>query len=149
MKFSKKGGSLNNGIEVTTVLGPLTSISKKKNKKIIPWIDSVFILISMIMLLVVIVPSLLNTKSTDKEDAFTIAQTLADLTNKGHPNNFIYTKDMLLSAAARINPGPDSTVELKLSINDGILVSHKNYYACVKLSSTGAVAYPVTAKSLC
>jgi hypothetical protein len=137
-------------IEVTTLSDTnLNSETRYNSKKVIPWMDSIFVIISLLMLLIIIIPSLLETKSSDREDVFTIAQTLADLTNKDRPENYIYTKDSLLNSAALIKAGNGVKVSLKLSINDGILVSLNNRYACVKLSSTGAVAYSIDAKSLC
>lgn len=149
MKFSKLKRDDGNVIEVTTIKSPELNLDKEERRKVVPWLDSLFIVVSVVMLLVIIIPSLVNTKSSDKEDVIIIAQTIADIANKDHPSNFIYTTDTLLSAAARIKTGPSSKVSLKLSQNDGILVSQKNSFACVKLSSTGAVAYPIDAKSLC
>lgn len=149
MKFSKLKRDDGNVIEVTTIKSPELNLDKEERRKVVPWLDSLFIVVSVVMLLVIIIPSLVNTKSSDKEDVIIIAQTIADIANKDHPSNFIYTTDTLLSAAARIKTGPSSKVSLKLSQNDGILVSQKNSFACVKLSSTGAVAYPIDARSLC
>ena len=137
-------------IEVTTLSDTNLNLAVRyPNKKVIPWMDSLFVIVSLLMLLVIIIPSLLDTKSSDREDVFIIAQTLADLTNKDKPENYIYTKDLLLNSAALIKAGNGVKVSLKLSINDGILVSLNDKYACVKLSSTGAVAYSIDAKSLC
>jgi len=149
MKFSKLKRDDGNVIEVTTIKSPEFNLDKEERRKVVPWLDSLFIVVSVVMLLVIIIPSLVNTKSSDKEDVIIIAQTIADIANNDHPSNYIYTTNTLLSAAARIKTGPSSKVSLKLSQNDGILVSQKNSFACVKLSSTGAVAYPIDAKSLC
>lgn len=115
----------------------------------IPFWEALSIILAVFILIYIVVPS--YTKATTENNnryTFKVADTIKEIVNKDYANNFA-NPSILLAAAARVNPGVGVSISKELTPGNGVLIESRNSFACVKLSTTGAVAFTVDTPSEC
>jgi len=121
----------------------------KQNKMQIPFWEAISIMLAVVVLVYVVVPSYTKASSENNNRyTFKVAETIQEIVNKDYTNSFS-NPSILLAAAARVNPGVGVEIGKELTPGNGVLVTSGKSYACVKLSTTGAVAFSVDTPSEC
>lgn len=115
----------------------------------LPFFESMTLIIAIVILVTVFIPNLKNKNSSEEKSyLFKVSQSIvsnAEIDFKKGIND----ESILISASSRVNPGPNVEIVNRISPGGGILIIGRNYFACVKLSSTGPVGFLVDYQSEC
>ena len=115
----------------------------------IPFWEAISIILAIVLLVYVVVPSYTKANSENNNRyIFKVAETIKEIVNKDYANNYS-NPSILLAASARVNPGVGVEIGRELTPGNGVLVTSGKSYACVKLSTTGAVAFSISTPSEC